>query len=555
MSIKQYAPHLIKQGRRLAPAIIASFLIAACQPPAKKAPPVVTDQQPTNAGKPMISSLVDLGGFDIPLGGGVPGHFSDQRYSPGEWVLIQGKNLGVNGITIDKQEVPITKYYGSKALFQIPTGLSPRVQHTITLTNEFGSTSHQFDTKHYIVATDTDGQKTHLISTNRKEKGGIDEDWTELESEAKRPLFNLISANSAFLFHMDVLKKSDKKLMEGSDTYPLEIHTYHLGAPEEPAKVSTHKALVGSTPIDAVLNDEGTLLLLGKQSITLVDTTNPKALRTLGHTPLPFNDAEKTTYVDAIFLEGNSKIAVLETHSNTVLLFDAKDKTNLVQLDSLPLLPSKSIALSVDLEPDPKDPSKFWVLEGPNYRLTGSKLAQTYKKLVKKEKISDDKKSVHQLQQVVVQDGKMKMLGTVPTPEKYAAYFSVFGQDGRMYVTTTKMSFLNTEFDKDSKKNILKKVKSFLWDTVSFGRVIAIDTETQKTEVVSSGVGVYYHIVDIPDIGPAFSLLKFGPALSLPYLSPNWGVGIKSTGTYAKRKMNKRAVFPPYSVGFIAYQF
>ncbi|MCD9460550.1 hypothetical protein [Marinibactrum halimedae] len=96
---------------------------------------------------------------------------------------------------------------------------------------------------------------------------------------------------------------------------------------------------------------------------------------------------------------------------------------------------------------------------------------------------------------------------------------------------------------------------NFLWDSVSFGRVVAIDLDTHETEVIASGVGIYYHLVDIPDVGPAFSLLKFGPALSYPFLSPNWGVGIQSTGTYAKRKMNKRAIFPPYSVGFMAYQY
>ncbi|GLS25724.1 hypothetical protein GCM10007877_14380 [Marinibactrum halimedae] len=361
---------------------------------------------PINTGKPLIRSLMDLGSFDLPLGNGVPKHFTDKRFTPGEWVMIKGKNLGVQQITIDGRDIPVRKYFDSNPLFRIPTGLSPMKTHTLVVSNEYDKTSTQFDTHHYLVATDTDGKVTHLINTDRDEKGGINEEWVELDSDAKRPMFNLMSNDSAFLFHMDVLKRSDVRLQDGAVTYPVEIHTYHMGAPNEPAKVASFKVLVASTPIDAILSKNNILLLLGKQSVTLVDVSDPVHLKFISHTPLPENENTKTTYVDAAFLDGDRKIALLETYSNQVVLLDASNPQQLKALDTLSLLPEKSIPLSIDLEVDPNDDTQFWVLEGANFRLMGTQLSAMYKKYIKKERVEENKQVVYQLQPLSVNTNK-----------------------------------------------------------------------------------------------------------------------------------------------------
>ncbi len=468
---------------------------------------------------------------------------------------MQGKNLGVHTLSIDNIPVEITQYYGNQPLFRIPTQLSPRKQHTLTVENRYGKTSTTFDSHHYIVTTDLDGGTTHLIRTNRKEKGGVEEEWLALPADTKKPIFNLITKDSRYLLLMDIAKKEETALINNVHSYSIDIHSFHLSAPNIPARVASHSITLGSSPIDAILNNDGILLVLGKRSLTLVDANNPENLSTLGHTVLPQNPEGKTTYVDAIFLDDNKKIAVLETYSNRVILFQVDSSNTLTLIDEIALLPSKTIALSVDLEASKSDPNAFWVLEGPNYRLAGSKLAQTYKKLIKKKQVSADKRSVHQLQKVIIKENNLHLDKVIPTPKEYAVHFSVFGTDGRMYLSGTKTDFLTSDFNKDKTKTVLKKVKGFLWDSISFGRIVAIDLDTEISETISSGVGVYYHLIDVPDIGPTFSLLKLGPSFSFPYLTPTWGLGIKSTGTYAKRKMNKRAIFPPYSIGFVDYQY
>ncbi|PCK07450.1 MAG: hypothetical protein COA42_14210 [Alteromonadaceae bacterium] len=533
------------------------LILAACNTQSvKEPPPVVSGVIPVNNGAPSISGLKDLGGLDIGLGEVLPKLMSDERFSPGEWLLVQGKNLGVSSLSIDGVTVPIDRYFGNYPLLRIPTGLSPLKQHTLTLTHAAGSASANFDSSHYIVTTDTDGKKSYFIRTNAKDRGGIEKEkkWIEEPSEDAIPMFNLISNDSAFSYIINIKKRSGE-VIEGVHGYRLEINSYHLAAPEAPQKVATTYVDIASTPVQVTLGDDNTLLVVGKRDITLVDVTDPLKPAGISSLILPENEGkQKTAYVDAIFLDDGKQIAVLETYNNTVSLIDASDRHNLNITDTFNILPEKSIALSVDLEPDPNDNKRFWALLGPNYRLAGSRLVDTYKKIFKKN-VEESRRAVNRVQSFTLASGKLILGNSVATPEHYATYFAVFGEDGRIYVSATKMDFLNFNFKKGGRLNVIKMVKNFLSTSVSFGRIVAIDPNTGDTETISSGGGIFYHLVDVPDIGPVFSLLKFGPSFSFPYLTPSWGLGVKSTGTYAMRKMNRYAVFPPYSIGYVDFQY
>lgn len=80
--------------------VIALTLVIAtvsCQKQAE----IVNTQIQTNKALTKISGLTDLGGLDIPVGGGIPTNFSDGRYSPGEWILVRGNNLGATSVDIN----------------------------------------------------------------------------------------------------------------------------------------------------------------------------------------------------------------------------------------------------------------------------------------------------------------------------------------------------------------------------------------------------------------------------------------------------------------------
>ena len=146
------------------------------------------------------------------------------------------------------------------------------------------------------------------------------------------------------------------------------------------------------------------------------------------------------------------------------------------------------------------------------------------------------------------------MGATLATPEGYMSHFAHALDNGDLLVSTTKLDFIQSEFAEKKNRNALGKLSSFLWDKVAVGRVFQVNTETGDVHSEASGLGIYYDLTYVPDIGAVFSLLKLGPAFSPPFVTPAWGIAIQSTGTYAKRKMSKKFVFPPYSIGFVDYQ-
>jgi len=514
----------------------------------------VSSLKPANNGKPIISSIVDFGNMDIKEGDKLHTDFSDKRYSPGEWIMLKGKNLGVTQIKIDDIEVEVERYFGDSPIIRIPVGLSPRKKHSIQVNQKFGQTKYEFFTSHYIVVTDTDDKKIHLIRTNVKDRGGIEEEWIELK-DFTRPMFNIITNDSSHLITVDIIKTADTRFFESSKSYELEIKTFDLRAPNQPQLVATRAMFIGSALSNFYLSESNKLLLLGKQSFTELDVTNPRNIEVIGRKELPASrEGTETEFIDAIYIENAEKIVALETYSNRLVLLSGK-KPNYSILSELSLLPKKELPFSVDLEADPSDTSNFWVLHSPNYRIVGTKFKEAYKRAFKGEKATDATRPVYQLQKMIVKNAEMLKESSIDLPRHYASYFSTFGEDGRIYVSATKMDFLTTSLTNLKTKDVIKKAKSFLWDRVAFGRIMAIDPNTEKQEFVANGVGIYYDLIDVPDIGPVFSLLKFGPSFSFPFLAPNWGLGIKSTGTYAKRRLDYKSFFPPYNAGDVDFQY
>lgn len=526
--------------------------LTACQTTStKQAPPALTTVAPAITGSPSILGLQDAGSLPLQVGGALSKSVSDGRYSPGEWLLVMGKNLGVKTLQIDGKTVPVDFYWTGSPVVKIPTGLLPLQKHQLVIDNGQGRASTGFHSSHYIVATDTDGKQRHLIRTNPDEEGGVEEEWIALASDAERPLFTLFSPDSAFLYTVNIDSRVEDDDTREANAYVMDVRVFHAAAPNAPEQIKQFSVTVDSSPIDATMGADGTLVILGKHSFTVVDASNPLALVETKRVWLANSGEDKTTYVDVIFFNGGANLAVLETYSNQVFVYDTQGWQRQAVLD---LLPAKSIALSVDLEPDPLDPSRFWALVGPNYRLSGSKLVDQYKKWVKRQAIPEDKVSVHQLVQLRYADNQLSELRRHELDRDYAAYFVHADATGDLVITTTKMKFLTEDMNDKSTKEMLKMTKEIVWDALSFGRVVKVNATSGAMETLSSGVGIYYDLELIPGIGHVWSLLKFGPSFSMPFITPNWGIGISSTGTYAKRKMNKYAIFPPYSVGDIAFQ-
>lgn len=531
---------------------VASLLLCSCasQPPLQ--PPVITSEGTHNTGIPKISGLTDIGVLALAVGDPIPTDRSDSKYTPGEWVIVNGKNISTSEVLLNDVPIQVSRYYLGKPIIQLPTGLSPANKTTLTVKTEYGQASYAFQSTHYIVASDTDGKQFHIVKTDPTQKGGISEEWgTISHDDMQRPLFGLISQDSRYFFAINIKDRGDQ-LYSDYVAYEIEIFTFLLGAPETPELLSRKTFTLGSSPIDAKLNDNGELVVLGKNSFMVLDVRNPLNISFIGRKLLP-TYGERTTYVDVEFFDHNTKLAFLETHSNRLVAINNNATDKFQVIDELAILSSKSIPLSIDIEVDKADDSTLWVLQGQNYRLASHALKKIYNR-IRKGDVPSDQKAINQLSQFAINNDKLTLSKTIALPDGHAAYFSKFGVDGKLKITLTKLDFIESQYDIELNKQLFKSVGSLVWNTVKFGKIISVDTDTGNIETVSSGVGIYYDIVDIPDLGHAFTLMKFGPSFSYPGLTPNWGIGLSTTGTYTKRKMDKYAIFPPYSVGFIVYQ-
>ena len=531
---------------------LCTFISACATSPDQKKVLLISEQVPLNESIPKIKKLTDLGYSSLSLGAPLPKKRSDKRFSPGEWVMVKGNNLGAEHVTIDGIAPQKVLYYGDSLLFKVPAGLSPLKTHRLKIDNAFGSATVEFETSHYIVSTDTDGDKVYLIRTNLEERGGVEEDWLEIDQET--PMFNLINSAGDTLYSFNVVERVKRRL-EKENAYRFAVNAFDLVAPDQPQASHNIELIMDSAPTDVLINNENIAAVLGRQSLMLLDLNRSEAMSEISRLELPRNSEEDTIYTDAAFFNSNKMLAVIETTQNQLVLIDISNPQTPKVIKKEKLLTDKSIPLLVDVVSDPNVENKIWLLVSPNFRSAGSKIVETYKAIVKDQKRRPEKKAMYAMLPVTVDDAFNISPGdSLALPEKYAFYFSVFGTDGRIYISSSKMDLLNIKTEKKG-RNLLGRVSDFLKDTFFFGRIIALDINTGEVEQVSSGAGVFFHLVDVPDIGPVFSIIKFGPSFSFPYLSPHWGMGIKSTGTYTKRKMNKWVVVPPYSAGHVSFQY
>lgn len=469
------------------------LVFTSCGSNPSKPPPSISKIKPQSNDAPQIKALRDLGGLELIAGQSIPEHLSDKRYSPGEWLMLEARGLGVESLYIDDIAVNVEWYFDGNPIFRLPSGLSPRKEHQLRLSNNGADASMQFNSSHFIVATDTDGKRVHLVRTNPRHEGGVEEDWIELDDKLARPMFAVVSNDSRFLFVINIADKKEENVFSGTHAYILEAHVYHLAAPNKPKRIKVMEFDIDSSPVDAYVNERNELLIAGVRSYSVVDVSdalNP-ALKAKASLPAL---GEKTVYVDALFFNNNQNIAFLETYQNSVVVVENAPELNYPVVETLALLPNKSIPLVVDLERDARDESSFWVLEGPNLRLAGKSVKNMYRRIFKSESAAPNEQLVHQLQRVTLESDRLILGSSIATPEGYMSHFAHALDNGDLLVSTTKLDFIQTEFAEKDNRNALGRLSSFLWDKVAVGRVFQVNTETAEVRSEASGLGIYYDL-------------------------------------------------------------
>ncbi|HEX5055807.1 MAG TPA: hypothetical protein VFX02_04845 [Gammaproteobacteria bacterium] len=498
---------------------------------------------------PRISRLVDLGRINVEGDIQVSSSDSDGRFMPGEWIAIQGRNLSGAEIRIDQVSVPVTRTYSEGLLMRVPQKLGMRKEHTLSAVTPSGRSEAVFKTSHYIIGTDPDGNAHHFMRANMDAEGLIENERFEIEQT--RPFFNLVADAGALLYGIGLYE-------DAKPGYKIEIKLIDLVAGHKPREIASEFIVMRSKPTAAALSGNGLMLILGNSDITLVDVKDAYRPKQLGRFTLAARANGKTAYVDAEFLNGGKNIAVLETYGNRVTLLDISDPSDIRPGGHVDLFPGAKFPATADMFVDPADPLKIWVIGGRNLR-NFFVTASEYSKSVFGAKAADDPSYDRYSMLVPLAVNKNSLVAgeAFKLPGGFVPFFGLYGEDGNIYISKVNVRFLRfgDGSGESGTKSWLEKIKSVSLGGKSIGGVLKVNIGNRSVENEIEGLGVYFHIARAPDLGAVFTLFRIKAAPFSSFLvSPAWGIGVQSRGTYAIRDADFKTLYPPYSLGYISIQ-
>ncbi|GAA5216531.1 hypothetical protein GCM10025776_17530 [Corallincola platygyrae] len=477
---------------------------------------------------------------------------SDQLIYPGEFVAIKGDRLSDAEVTIDGVPIPTFYHEQKSLLLRLPTGLNPVREHKLTVSNNFGSDSINFYSRHFIAATDTDNNQLHFMRTAPEEKGYIEmETAYDMTLDQKRALVSQISPSGGFLYSFGVESKKVNSSSITGFSYQVSMNLIHLAAYKKPELHSEFHVDLHSQPVAVTMSENNQIILLGAKDAAIIDISEEIKPRQV----VRFNLAEATQkyhYMDVITLQQGQLLAVLETYGNKIIIYDISEASNPKQKSSYEVYPNVDLPIAVDLEIDPNNPDRFWVLSGPNLRALASNALTEVQRLFA-EPTEGTVELPRELTQLSLTDTGVIESDKVRLPESFVPFYAKFGPNDTLFVTGLNGDLINSD-NLELDLSLLKKLLTNVFSATQFGQVLEVKPDSKKVKAHAKGLGLYYHLEYMPELGPVFSLYKLGGTVFAPYVNVKWGVGVKSRGTFAIRKAHYKSIFPPYAVGYVSVQ-
>ncbi|MCE9687663.1 hypothetical protein LZP73_15855 [Shewanella sp. AS16] len=507
-------------------------------------------------GPPKIIQMRDIGAI-APTGNSVADMASDGNIYPGEWLAIEGKFIAESQFQIDGQTLVPARLTAKAMLVRVPAGLSPVKLHKLVLTNAHGTATREFHTRHYIAATDTDENRLHFLRTDPATKGYIEMDSAyEMELTQKRALLSQISPSHGFLYSFGIISREkvsrEKAATETGMAYKVSLQTIHLAAAGMPAVIDETEIALSSQPTSVSMDDKGRLVLLGARDLVFIDVseeTHPKIMAKLA---LPATSG-KELYMDALFLNQGKHLALMETTQNRLLIYDIADLARPALVAQQRVYPKADMPLLVDILADPAQSNRFWVLAGANLRILDEQLQDLYSRVMDGSQADEAHEVSEQLIAFEFKDGALIPGKTIDLPENFVPFFGISGPDKRLYVSGFNGEFLDFK-TLTLDMGLVKNMFLSLVNTVQFGRILAIDPKSGQIQNQAQGLGLYYHLDYMPDLGPVYALYKLSGKMFAPFVKVKWGIGVSSRGTFSIRDGSANSIFPPYSVGYISLQ-
>ena len=543
-------------------ALLGCALLSAC------ATPLVRVAQPDlREGAPVIERLVDLGGQPLPDAGLLSQDESDGVLTTGEWVAVLGQGLDAGGrssVTVDGAAIAIKGHLqGGSLLVQVPRRLAPRQTHQLAVTTPAGTTAVSFTVKSYIVVGDTSGKTVRFLPMEPNGKTVLSKPAANID--VKEAYLHTLSPSGAWLYVVQSLGQEDQKKSLVS-----EIAVVHMGASKHPKLVGTFPFQSATLPTAVTMLDENTLLVLCENELLVCEVKGGR-VATVGRVDLP-RAPGKSLYVDVEAVSGRAAIA-LEAYGNSVTLIDLSDLRQPRVQTTLDVGKVKGVPWSVDLARDPDDDRAVWLLQGPNFRLSGEKVSQSVDAVTAKVKAAlglkkstaatptDEAKapqeSYARLVRIRADGGALQIAGERPLPSDFFPFFLLAQPKGEFLISGVTSDVFRFAGLPRSFAG-LKSAIDVLTGSLQFGRILRLRAGGSAEPVVK-GPALYFNLDTLTDGTLLYSVIRPGFRVLPPSLDVEWGVesaGSSDTDQDYQRllQLEWTTLIPPYALGLLSVQ-
>jgi hypothetical protein len=550
-------------------ASLALLALSAC------AAPIVRIEQPDfREGAPAIDRLVDLGGWPLPASGQLSQEDSDGVLTPGEWVAVLGHGLDAgskSSLTIDGTAVAVRGHLqGGSLLVQVPRKLAPRRAHQLAVTTPSGTASIEFHVRSYVVVGDTDGKTVRFLPMEFDGKAMISKSAVDLELNGAH--LHTLSPSGAWLY---ILQETG--LLGQSGPVTADIAVVHMGARKRPRMIGSFSVRSVSPPTALTMVDENTLLVLGENDLLVCEVTAGRIVPSAS-VPLPRSPG-KSLYVDVLPLPGRSAAVVLEAYSNAVTLIDLSDLHQPRVVNTLSAGETNDIPWSVNLTPDLDDPTGFWLLQGPNLRISGEKLGRFADRLAAKTKAAlgmktsapaptaapgnkptdaDQNKGARLVHlRAVAGFLEIERDDERALPDDFLPFYVLSQPKGEFLVSGVSSDIFRFAGIPRSFDGV-KTVVDVLANSLQFGRVLRL-RKAGPDEWTLKGPTLYFNLDTLADGTMVYSTIQPGVSVLPPSLEVQWGVdatGPSATGRDFRdlNALEWTALLPPYTFGLLSVQ-
>jgi hypothetical protein len=521
---------------------------------------------------PRIGQLVDLGGLALPEEGRIEPVHSDGAYTPGEWVAALGDSLGdAVKVSVGGVDTPVAGHLkGGGLLFRLPR--TPRSGRRVELavTTSQGTASKNLVLSRTLLVSDPDGHKVHFL-VEGPEISMLDGPVEQVELEWAR--MHTISPSGA-LAHIIQYPSASIDSKTNKTYYNAEVVAVHLGAAGGPAALGRFRVKLNNPPTSIAHLDEGTLLVLAERELFTVDVSRPGQGQVLGSLILPIRANPGTTgeqdclHAEVAGLPGK-KAVVLEVHGNSLLLIDLGDPQRPNLVATLKTAGDVDLPLSIDLAADADDPGSVWLLQGPNFRIASEKLrratdklkagvleklypAAAYSRKTEATAPGPEATGVSRLVRYKLDGGTLAAVEGRGLPKGFYPLFAKSLPGGDLWVSGVNSHVFDFAGVTASLEG-MKRVVKILGDSVSFGRIVKVPRSGQPTTLIQ-GPALYFNLDDLPGTGVAHTVLRVGVKLLPPGLSVDFGVELQEKGFVRLRRLDWKALIPPYSFGLLGLQ-